>query len=148
MLEPRNPDYADAVRRIFSDAPFVRSLGIELVGVGAGWCEARLSIAERHCQHHGYVHAGVQASLADHSAGAAAATLVSADEQILSVEFKVNLLQAARGEQLECRAAVLKAGRTLTVVESEVRALSAGERRLVSKATVTLMTVAAARVTR
>jgi uncharacterized protein (TIGR00369 family) len=134
------------VQRIFSDAPFVRSLGIELVDLGPGWCETALPIAERHQQHHGYVHAGVQATLADHTAGAAASTLVAADEQILSVEFKLNLLRAARADRLRCRASVLKPGRMITVVEAEVYAVQDARDTLTSKATVTLATVAGTRV--
>jgi uncharacterized protein (TIGR00369 family) len=134
------------VQRIFSDAPFVRSLGIELVDLGPGWCETELAITDRHKQQHGYVHAGVQATLADHSAGAAASTLIAADEQILSVEFKLNLLRAARADRLRCRASVLRPGRTITVVEAEVYAVQDAGDSLVSKATVTLATVVGARV--
>ena len=146
MPETRDPNYRAAVQRIFNQAPFVSSLGIELVDLGPGWCETRMAITDRHCQHHGYVHAGVQATIADHSSGAAASTLIDAEEQILSVEFKLNLLRPARGSQLRCRAAVLKAGRTLTVVEAEVRAGDDASEVLVSKATVTLATVPRTRV--
>ena len=90
----------------------------------------------------------MQATLADHSSGAAASTLISADEQILSVEFKLNLLRPARGEQLRCRATVLKAGRTISVVEAEVHAGDSPRETLVSKATVTLATVPNAQVQR
>jgi len=146
--DTRDPDYRTAVQRIFLEAPFIRSLGIELVDLGPGWCETRLPITDRHRQQHGYVHAGVQATLADHSAGAAASTLISADEQILSVEFKLNLLRPARGEQLHCRATVLRAGRTISVVEAEVHAGDSPRETLVSKATVTPATVPNAQVQR
>ena len=146
MPETRDPNYRAAVQRIFNEAPFVSSLGIELVDLGPGWCETRMAITDRHCQHHGYVHAGVQATIADHSSGAAASTLIDAEEQILSVEFKLNLLRPARGTHLRCRAVVLKAGRTLTVVEAEVRAGDDASEVLVSKATVTLATVPGTRV--
>jgi len=146
VSDPRDPDYRAAVRRIFSEAPFVRSLGIELVDLGPGWCETTLSIVDRHQQHHGYVHAGVQATLADHTAGAAASTLIGPGEQILSVEFKLNLLRTARAARLRCRASVLKPGRTITVVEAEVYAVGDTQETLISKATVTLATVPADRV--
>jgi uncharacterized protein (TIGR00369 family) len=146
LFETRNPEYRAAVQRIFSQAPFVRDLGIELLDLGAGWCETRMAITDRHRQHHGYVHAGVQATIADHSSGAAASTLIAADAQILSVEFKLNLLRPARGTRLRCRAAVLKAGRMLTVVEAEVHAGDDAGEALVSKATVTLATVSQRRM--
>ena len=74
--------------------------------------------------------------------------LISADEQILSVEFKLNLLRPARSEQLQCRATVLRAGRTISVVEAEVHAGDSPREMLVSKATVTLATVPNAQVRR
>jgi uncharacterized protein (TIGR00369 family) len=81
------------------------------------------------------------AALAAHTAGAAAFTLVDAGQTVLSLEFKVNLLRPALCEQLLCRAEVLKAGKTVTVVEAEVYALVAGEKRLFSKTMVTLAVV-------
>jgi len=57
---------------------------------------------------------------------------------VLTVEFKINLLQAARGDRLICRAEVLKPGRRFSVVESEVFSVDGGEERLVSKMTATM----------
>jgi len=84
------------------------------------------------------VHAGVLATVADHTAGAAGSTLLAADEYVLTAEFKINLLRAARGERLVCRAQVLKPGRILTVVESEVFSVTDEAPTLVAKASVTL----------
>jgi acyl-coenzyme A thioesterase PaaI-like protein len=67
--------------------------------------------------------------------------LIGPGQYVLSAEFKINLLRSAKGTRLACVAKVLKAGATLTVVESEVFCESAGESRLVSKATVTLAVV-------
>ncbi len=137
-MNAKNPHFKDLVAAVFSQAGFVRDLGIELVDVGPGWCETRLLIAPRHGQQNGFVHAGVQATMADHTAGGAAASLVAANEYILTFEFKINLLRAAQGERLFCRAEVLKPGKNITVVESSVF-VDAGDRRfLASKATVTL----------
>lgn len=83
----------------------------------------------------------MQTTLADHAAGAAAATLVAEGQTVLTLEFKVNLLRAARSQCLRCRAEVLKAGRQATVVEAEVFGEENGERRLYSKATVTMAVV-------
>lgn len=141
-MEATNPNYQEAVREVFERAAFVNDVGIRLTGCGPGWCESELAIASRHYQHHDFVHAGVQATIADHTAGAAATTLIRATEVVLSAEFKINLLNTARGERLRCRAQVLKAGRMLIVAESEVFAGTGAKERLVSKATVTLAVVA------
>lgn len=129
------------VERLFTAAPFIRELGLELMEVAPGECRSRLLLAERHLQQDGFVHAGVQGAMADHTAGAAAASLVRPGQQILGAEYKINLLRAARGEELHCVARVIKAGRTLTVAEAENWCVSGGEKKLVSKAIVTLAVV-------
>lgn len=140
-MDVTNPNYKAAVREIFERAAFVNDVGIRLVDCGPGWCESELAIAPRHYQHHDFVHAGVQATIADHTAGAAATTVIRGNELVLSAEFKINLLNTARGETLRCRAEVLKAGRMLIVVESAVFARAGERERLVAKATVTLAVV-------
>lgn len=129
------------IERIFLSAPFIADLGIRLESVAPGECRTSLVLAQRHLQQDGYVHAGVQATVADHTAGAAAATLARPGQYVLTAEFKINLLRSARGSHLTCVAKVLKAGSSLTVVESEVFCGTADESRLVSKATVTVAIV-------
>ena len=138
------PDVREHVRAIFDAAPFVGDLGIVLSDVGPGWCESVLAVAPKHLQQDGYVHAGVQATVADHTAGGAAATVARPGDLVLSVEFKINLLRPAVGDRLRCRATVLRQGKTITVAESEVFAAKGGKEKLVAKATVTLAHVAAA----
>jgi uncharacterized protein (TIGR00369 family) len=133
----------EQVKRIFTQAPFIADLGLELVALGHGECATVLPLQQRHLQQDGYVHAGVHAAMADHTAGGAAATLIKKGQIVLTIEFKINLLRAAKGERLICRAKVLKPGNHFTVVESEVFCEQAGEEYLVSKATATLAVVAA-----
>jgi uncharacterized protein (TIGR00369 family) len=133
-----NPLYEEAARRAFDTAAFVSDVGIRLVKLGPGWVETELDVLPRHFQNTGTVHAGVQATMADHSAGTAATTVVAQDEYVLSANFNLSLLRPATGDKLRCRAAVLKSGRRLVVVESEVYSISGGKSTLLSKATVTL----------
>jgi len=128
----------EEVRRIFESASFVADLGLRLESVGPGACTSGLSLTPRHLQQDGFVHAGVQAAVADHTAGGAAASLLREGQYVLSTGIEIHLLRAAKGERLICRSRVLKAGKQLTVVESEVFCVASGEERLVSKATVTL----------
>lgn len=130
-----------ALERFFTAAPFIRELGLELEAIAPGECRSRLLLAERHLQQDGFVHAGVQGAIADHTAGAAAASLLRPGQHILGAEYKINLLRAARGESMYCLARVIKAGRTLTVAEAENWCVAGGEERLVSKAMVTLAVV-------
>ena len=132
------PAVLDEIQRIFRAARFVSDLGIELESVGDGECVTTLEIENRHLQQDGYVHAGVHATIADHTAGVAAATVPRDRRAVLSVEFKLNLLRAAKGKRLICRATVLKPGRQFSVVESEVYCDDGEAERLASKMTATM----------
>lgn len=119
------------VERIFQDAQFIRSLGIELTSFGKEWCETKLNVSLVLRQQHGFVHAGVLTTLADHTCGGAAASTVPDDKDVITVENKVSFLRPASGSILICRAEVLKAGKNLIFVEAEVM----GENRvLIAKA--------------
>ena len=112
---------ARRVEEVMASARFVQWVGVRLVGFGEGWAETELEVREELTQQDGFVHAGVLATLADHTAGAAGATTMPPDRTPLSIEFKQNNLRPAVGPMLRCRAEVLRAGRTVTVVESKVR---------------------------
>lgn len=137
-MEPRNPQYQQFVTAIFAQAPFVASLGAELVDCSPGWCHSQLTITPTHMQHGGFIHAGVQATLADHTCGAAATTVLQPNQFVLTAEFKLNLLRAATGEKLLCHAQVLKAGRSLVFTEAEVFVISGQTQTLVSKLSATM----------
>jgi uncharacterized protein (TIGR00369 family) len=127
----------DHVRSIFDKADFLRYLGIELTAVGPDWCETALVVKDHHRQQHGFIHAGVLATLADHTAGGAARA-ASGERDVITIEFKINFLRPAVGDRLRCRARVLRAGKAIVVSESEVFAVKDGEEKLVAKATETL----------
>lgn len=139
-MKPKNPDYELETRRVFDQAPFIRLLGAELVEFSPGLCRTRIVLNENHKQQDGFVHAGVQATLADHSCGTAAATLIGPGQRVLTADFNVNLLRPAQGLILECEAKVIKQGNLLSVAEGEVFTVGK-ERKLVAKATVTLAVV-------
>ena len=129
---------AALVQQIFAAAPFIRSLDIELIGFGAGWCETRLRVTPTLLQQHGLVHAGVLMTLADHTCGGAAATVVPPGQDVITVDNKFSFLRPALGPVLHCRAQVLRAGQRLAFVEADV-AVERGKERVVSvKASSTL----------
>jgi uncharacterized protein (TIGR00369 family) len=140
-ITPRNENYEAVIREIFSRAQFIEELGIKLVRVAPGEAETSLEIHDAHRQQDGFVHAGVQATIADHTGGAAAATLFAEGQYPLSAEFKINFLRVADGTSLMCRSRVLKPGKTLSVVESEVYSVGESDEKLVSKATLTIAIV-------
>jgi uncharacterized protein (TIGR00369 family) len=126
-----------SVEKIFYEANFIRDLDIRLEKVGAGTCETSLEVQERLRQQHGFVHGGVVATMADHTAGGAARS-ISGARDVLTVEFKINYLRPAIGDRLRCTASVLRAGRSMIVAEALVFAYNAGKEDLVAKLTETL----------
>lgn len=107
-------------KAVFDQAPFIRMLGYRLAGSGRGWVETELALEERHLQQHGYVHAGVIATMADHTSGGAASTVIPEGYSILTAQLSLHLLRPARGDRLHCRGEVVKPGRTIVVTEANV----------------------------
>jgi uncharacterized protein (TIGR00369 family) len=108
-----------------------------------GIFESEIAVEDRHRQQDGFIHAGVMATMADHTAGYAAFTTVDPEFQILTVEFKINFLKPAFGRKLRCRARVIRGGSRVIVAESEVTDLRGAQAtpEAVAKAMVTLMAV-------
>lgn len=110
----------DRIEGIFTRAPFMEMLGVRLVDVGEGWVETELELEERLTQQHGFAHAGVVSTLADHSAGAAATTAIGEDQSVLTAEYSIHLLRPGSGAKLESRGEVVRAGRSLIVAQADV----------------------------
>ena len=136
------PHYnVDLVKQIFADAQFVQSLGIELTSWGHGWCETRVKEVPALRQQHGFIHAGVLMTLADHTCGGAAATTVPEGRDVITVENKVSFLRPATGSELTCHAEVLRAGKNLIFVEAELMTNGDKGRLMVAKASSTLAVI-------
>lgn len=109
--------------------------------VESGYFQSRVIIKDHHRQQDGFIHAGVMATMADHTAGYSAFTTVPEDMQILTIEFKINFLRPAYGDALVCRSKVIREGSRIIISESEVFDMRKGKEILVTKALVTLMAV-------
>ncbi len=64
-----------------------------------------------------------------------------ADADVLSVEFKTNLLAPAIGEKFQFEGRVIKPGRTITVAEAKAYALGETGERLAAVMTGTMMAI-------
>ncbi len=141
-MTPRDPDFAARVRRGFAGQGFMPLLGAELVSVAPGAVEIALPLRPALSQHHGYAHAGASWAIADTAAGFAAQTLMAAEDGVLTVELKINLLAPARGLRLIARGRVERAGRRLTVGRADVVAVAEdGRETAVALAIGTFMTL-------
>jgi uncharacterized protein (TIGR00369 family) len=119
-------DPAD-VRDNLGRQSFLRLLGAEATVVEAGRVVIELPFRDDLCQQNGLMHAGVLTSVADSACGYAALSLMPPGSDVLSVEFKVNLLAPGRGDRFRAEARVVRPGRTVTVCQAEVVAVIGGE---------------------
>jgi uncharacterized protein (TIGR00369 family) len=95
-------------------------IGAELVEAADGRAAIEVPYREDLTQQHGYFHGGVVTAIADTACGYAAYTTMPADSSVLTVEFKINLVNPAAGDRIRAEATVRKAGRTLVVVGATV----------------------------
>jgi uncharacterized protein (TIGR00369 family) len=142
MPKPTNPSYIEEIKESFARQSLMQLIGAELGVIEPGVVEINLSYRPELVQQHGYLHAGIVTTIADSACGYAAFSLMPAGTEVLSVEFKVNLLRPARGLRFVARGEVIKAGRTLTVVRADVFGFSDdGPQELIATMQGTMMTI-------
>jgi len=127
---------------------FTKYLGLVPVSLEPGAFVTRLKLQKHHLQQDGFAHAGLIATMADHTAGYASFSLVPEGRRILTIEYKINYLQPASGEYLECHGHVTKPGKSILFTEAEVYSVSGKNRKLVAKAMHTMASVPAAKIAR
>jgi uncharacterized protein (TIGR00369 family) len=123
-FQPRDPDFERRVRSSFARQAAMRTLGVTLERVAPGEVELALPFRADLTQQHGFLHAGIVTAVVDSACGYAALSLMEPSAAVLSVEFKVQLLSPARGVSFRALGRVVRAGRTLTVVTGELRAVA------------------------
>jgi len=140
MAEDLTKERMDFLAKDYSRG-FIEHCRFEAEVIRRGAFQSRVTVQECHRQQDGFIHAGVMATMADHTAGYAAYTTVPEDYQILTIEFKVNSLRPAYGERLLCRSCMIREGLQVIIGGSEVFDQRGDEEVLVAKALVTLMAV-------
>lgn len=136
----QNPDWATPVRESFHRQGMMTTLGVELHRIERGEVRLRCRHQASLTQHHGYLHAGVLGTLLDSSCGWAAQTLMPPGSEVLTVEYKLNLLRPAVGELFESCGKVVRAGRTISAAEGSLYAVDDPE-RMIATLTATLIAV-------
>jgi uncharacterized protein (TIGR00369 family) len=127
------------LRASFDRQTIMGTLGATLDTVDKGRIVIALPYAPHICQQHGFLHAGVVATIVDSACGYAALSMMPEGSAVLTVEFKVNLMAPAKGERFLAEGRVIKAGRTLTVTQGEVIAIDGEARTTVAIMTATMM---------
>ncbi|MEX0899788.1 MAG: PaaI family thioesterase [Gammaproteobacteria bacterium] len=113
---------AASVRTNFARQDFMDTVGAKLTEVDDGRVVIEFAPRPGILQQHGYVHAGVVSSVLDSACGYAALTKMTPGSEVLSVEFKTNLLAPAAGEKIVVEGRVLRAGRLITVCRADAHA--------------------------
>jgi len=138
-FEAKNPDYRAIAIDTFERQHAMKTLGISIARLQPGDVELAMAYSPDLTQQNGFVHAGIITAGLDSACGIAAFTLMPVGSDILTVEFKTNLLAPARGQRFAFRATVVKPGRTLTISEGRAYAVHDGIETLVATMTGTLM---------
>ena len=128
-FQPSNPSFEAEVRSSFSRQRAMSHIGAQLERVEPGNIEISLPFHADLTQQSGYLHAGIVTTIADTACGYAAYSLMPPHSEVLSVEFKVNLLRPAKAESFLAVAEVIKPGRTLTVVRADVFGIDEEQKR-------------------
>jgi len=138
---PADAEFEARVRASFARQRIMTTLGATLEHVAPGALELAMPYDAAFTQQHGFVHAGVLATLLDSACGYAAFTLMPADAAVLSIEFKLNLLAPAAGERVVARARVLRSGKNVSVCAADGFAVRNGVEKHVATMVGTMMCV-------
>ncbi|MFI0717271.1 PaaI family thioesterase [Streptomyces inhibens] len=139
--EQASPEVQKRIQASFDRQGLMAHLGARITHIGPGCVHIVLPGRPEVTQQHGYFHAGASSAIADSAGGYAAFTLFPKDTEVLTVEYKINLLAPAVGDHIEAVGTVLKPGRTLTVCQLEVFGVQDGQRKLVANGQQTLIRV-------
>lgn len=137
----QDPDYDARVRKTFAGQAALATLGITLSRIEPGKLELRMPYDAKFSQQNGFLHGGVISAGLDTACGLASYTLMPAHADILTVEFKINLLAPAKGQTFRFVGHVVKPGRTLVVSEGHAYANDDGREKLIATMSATMMTM-------
>ena len=125
--QPETPEFETMVRNSFSKMTMMAHLGARLSSVRPGAVEVRLIHREELLQQHGLFHGGVTTTILDSAGGYAAFSLFKPGDEILTVEYKVNFIAPAIGDELVARGEVVKIGKSLSITRGEACVLKSGK---------------------
>ena len=140
--QPADEGWEERVRAAFGRQAALAHVGAELDAVAPGEADIALPFADHVTQHHGYFHGGVIGMIADVAGGFAGLSLMPPGQEVLTVEYKLNIVRPGRGDRLLARGRVVKPGRTLTITRADIVAEADGEESLIAVMQQTLIGVA------
>jgi uncharacterized protein (TIGR00369 family) len=137
--EALNPSFEKDVNDSFARQSIMSLIDARLTRVEPGRIDITLPFRGDLTQQHGYLHAGIITTIADSACGYAAYSLMPPGAEVLSIEFKINLLRPGQGETFVARAEVLRPGKTVTAVRADVFASTKDKETLIATMQGTMM---------
>ena len=120
------------ISQSFDQQAFMKTLGAQLDLVEHGKVIISVRLKSSMMQQHGFGHAGVTFSIGDSAAGYAALTQMSENQEVLTSEMKIHLLSPADGKMLKAVGSVLKTGKKLIVVKSDIYSIKDEKEKMVA----------------
>lgn len=134
-------DIHDRIAASFEKQGLMATLGAELLSAQEGEVQIALPFSLHFSQQQGFIHAGAITSIVDSACGYAALTKAPPGHEVVTAEFKLNLLRPAIGERFVAIGKVVNAGRMLTVCTGEVLAYKDGAAKVVALMQATIVNV-------
>ncbi|MEM7733274.1 MAG: PaaI family thioesterase [Pseudomonadota bacterium] len=138
---PPDANIQTKIRESFDRQSLMSTLGARLTHVDPGTVTIESPISAGSLQQQGFAHAGLTFAIGDSAAGYSALSLLRLDQEVLTTEMKIHLLAPATGDRLVARGRVIKPGRRIMVVQSDVYAVSNGQERHVALLTGSMIPV-------
>ena len=132
-------DTRTRIRDSFAKQSAMALIHAEIPVIEEGRAEIEIPHWDGVLQQHGYVNGGVVGMIADSAAGYAAMSVVPEGTSVLTVEYKINMVAPANGDQIVARGSVLRAGRTLILTKADVYAVKDGTETLCAVMQQTIM---------
>lgn len=136
-----SPYVVEKIQASFAAQSMMTTLGAKLVRIEKGHVDIEAPITSGSLQQQGYAHAGLTFAIGDSAAGYSALTLLPETHEVLTTEMKINLLAPGAGERLIARGRVIRPGRRLIVVQSDVYAIEDGSETHIALLTGTMIPV-------
>ncbi|HZS10045.1 MAG TPA: PaaI family thioesterase [Blastocatellia bacterium] len=140
-FNPPHSDYEARVRNSFALQGMMTSIGASLAKISPGEVEIQLPFRDDLTQQNGFLHAAAVTAIVDSACGYAAYTLTEKGDNVLTIEFKVNLLAPAKGDLMIARGRVIRPGRSVTVCAGDVFARTDGEEKMVATMLATIRVI-------
>jgi len=128
----------EAMEQAMALSPFTLWVGTELLEFDPGHVRIAAAIRRDMTQHHGFAHGAIVGYMADTVCAWAAASVVG---DVVTSEYKLNLLSPAVGERLTAVGNVVKAGSRQVVTRADVFAVRDGAEKIVATALATIARV-------